>query len=67
MRSDPLPASLGARDVIAAWLICLAFLAAVFVYPLIPASRRQPVAHAGAAATPPQCAGVLSGFDSARG
>ena len=27
------PASLGTRDVIAAWLVCLAIVMAVFVYP----------------------------------
>jgi hypothetical protein len=27
------PASLGMRDVLAAWLVCLAVAAAVFVYP----------------------------------
>jgi len=27
------PASLGSRDVIAAWLVCLAVVMAVFVYP----------------------------------
>jgi len=27
------PASLGTRDVIAAWLVCLAVVMAVFVYP----------------------------------
>ena len=33
------PASLGMRDVIAAWLVCLAVAAAVFVYPGFPRTR----------------------------
>ena len=40
------PASLGARDVIAAWLVCLAVVVAVFAYPgFFP----EPARHAHAA------------------
>jgi len=40
------PASLGARDVIAAWLVCLAIVVGVFAYPgFFP----EPARHAHAA------------------
>jgi hypothetical protein len=35
------PASLGARDVVAAWLVCLAVAGAVFAYPGLVADPAQ--------------------------
>jgi hypothetical protein len=36
------PASLGTRDIVAAWLVCLAVIVAVFVFPgLFPEPARQ--------------------------
>jgi hypothetical protein len=40
--------SIGARDVIAAWLLCLAIAGALFIYPPVAAGSADPIAHARA-------------------
>ena len=45
------PASLGMRDVVAAWLVCLAVAAAVFVHPGFSAGPEARTANVIAAST----------------
>ena len=46
---DPQPSSLGPCDVVAAWLVCLALIAVVFIYPLLAAELHQTAPQALAA------------------
>jgi hypothetical protein len=48
---DPQSPSLGPRDVLAAWLVCLALIAAVFVCPLLATELHRATPQAQAAVT----------------
>jgi hypothetical protein len=44
----PYADSIGIRDVIAAWLVCLAVAGALFIYPLVSAGMADPAVEARA-------------------
>jgi len=46
MHDDPYSCPIGARDVIAAWLLCLAIAGALFIYPPVAAGMADPAAQA---------------------